>query len=202
MIFKEIQKLKTYVIIFGLAILAACSQNSQPIESNPKPSSQLETTTSLESTTTQVPQESSTTITTEQPTEPAVVDESILCQRYSHPLHHLSCEDADAYKPLVRNMSASTPTIHSHTSTNTSGGTTETELNGCIRKYESGGTTDTNGSNNHRDGYYQIIPSTWDNYGGYSTAQQAPKNVQDEKFNQLWKEGGHQHWAAQKGRCF
>lgn len=76
------------------------------------------------------------------------------------------------------------------------------DVAGCIRKYESGGTTDTNGSNESGGGYYQIIPSTWDNYDNYSNAEDAPRSVQDEKFNQLWAEGGHQHWAAQSGRCF
>lgn len=72
---------------------------------------------------------------------------------------------------------------------------------GCIRKYESGGLVDTDGSNDHRDGYYQIIPSTWDGYGGYATAQEAPRSVQDERFEQLWAES-HHHWDAQKGRCW
>lgn len=82
------------------------------------------------------------------------------------------------------------------------GGPAEAEIGGCIRMYESGGTTDTEGSNSHQDGYYQIIPSTWDDYKGYEIAQNAPRWVQDERFNQLWEENGHAHWLAQKGRCF
>ncbi len=128
-------------------------------------------------------------------TESPVVEEPILCPRYSHPRHHSSCEEPVSQEELAT-------VAHSHTAPSSGGGSSESNVAGCIRKYESGGTTDTNGSNDHRDGYYQIIPSTWGGYGGYSTAQEAPKSVQDERFNQLWTEGGHQHWAAQSGRCF
>lgn len=81
---------------------------------------------------------------------------------------------------------------------------------GCIRKYESGGTTDEGGDYGASGGgAYQIIgdsdqgwPGTWDNYGGYARAEDAPASVQDAKAQELWDEAGRHHWAAQRGRCF
>lgn len=72
---------------------------------------------------------------------------------------------------------------------------------GCIAKYESGGTTDEAG--NYQDpggGKYQIISSTWDGYGGYARAEDAPPNIQEAKAEALWSES-HHHWDAQASRC-
>jgi hypothetical protein len=67
----------------------------------------------------------------------------------------------------------------------------------CIGRYESGNDYGESGG-----GRFQIIHSTWANYRGYSNAEDAPASVQDAKAQQLWAEAGHQHWAAQRGRCF
>jgi septal ring factor EnvC (AmiA/AmiB activator) len=46
-------------------------------------------------------------------------------------------------------------------------------------------------------GYYQIIPSSWDGYGGYSQAYQAPKSLQDQRAAQLWNSGaGAGNWVC------
>ena len=46
-------------------------------------------------------------------------------------------------------------------------------------------------------GKYQFIPSTWDGYGGYASAADAPEAVQDAKFNEVWAGGaGASHWRA------
>lgn len=80
---------------------------------------------------------------------------------------------------------------------------------GCIRKYESGGTTDPRGSNDHRDGYYQIIPSTWANGKGgyhasdgkvYPTAQSAPYAIQTERAHQIQARSGWSQWSTAR-RC-
>jgi septal ring factor EnvC (AmiA/AmiB activator) len=46
-------------------------------------------------------------------------------------------------------------------------------------------------------GYYQILPSTWNGYGGYGQAYQAPKSLQDQRAAQLWNSGsGASNWVC------
>ena len=46
-------------------------------------------------------------------------------------------------------------------------------------------------------GYYQILPSTWNGYGGYGQAYQAPKSLQDQRAAQLWSGGsGARNWVC------
>jgi len=46
-------------------------------------------------------------------------------------------------------------------------------------------------------GYYQFMPGTWNNYGGYGQAYQAPKSLQDQRAQQLWNGGaGASNWVC------
>ncbi len=46
-------------------------------------------------------------------------------------------------------------------------------------------------------GKWQFDPLTWDGYGGYEFAQDAPPALQDSKAKELWNGGqGCGHWAA------
>jgi septal ring factor EnvC (AmiA/AmiB activator) len=46
-------------------------------------------------------------------------------------------------------------------------------------------------------GFYQILPSTWNGYGGYGQAFQAPKSLQDQRAAQLWNGGaGASNWVC------
>ena len=46
-------------------------------------------------------------------------------------------------------------------------------------------------------GKYQFMPETWNGYGGYANAADAPESVQDAKAEEVWAGGaGCSHWSS------
>jgi hypothetical protein len=66
----------------------------------------------------------------------------------------------------------------------------------CVMMRESrGSTTAMNPSG--AAGKWQFMPGTWNGYGGYSSAAQAPESVQDAKARQVWAGGaGAGNWGG------
>lgn len=76
-----------------------------------------------------------------------------------------------------------------------------TGIAACIAKYESGGNPRAENPNSSASGLYQFIDGTWNHFGGYARAKDAPVSVQTQKFYQLWDNGrGAGHWVV-AGRC-
>lgn len=70
-----------------------------------------------------------------------------------------------------------------------------------VKKKESGGSytayNPTGCGGRSCGGAWQFDPRTWNGYGGYQFAQDAPPEVQDAKARELWANGaGCSHWAA------
>jgi hypothetical protein len=75
------------------------------------------------------------------------------------------------------------------------GGAAGGDLAARIRARESGGNYGANTGNGYY-GAYQFDRGTWGGYGGYATADQAPPEVQDAKFQETYAARGCSPWAA------
>lgn len=66
-----------------------------------------------------------------------------------------------------------------------------------IVKCESGGSYTAENPTSTASGRYQITDGSWNGYGGYSHASDAPPSVQDERARQMWAGGaGWRHWRS------
>jgi septal ring factor EnvC (AmiA/AmiB activator) len=61
---------------------------------------------------------------------------------------------------------------------------------------ESGGNYSAVNPSSGAGGAYQILPSTWDLYGGSGSPQDAPKSTQDEIAAQIWGDSGPGAWVC------
>lgn len=96
-----------------------------------------------------------------------------------------------APKPITRPVTFRAPTRLPGASSGRCGGS----LPSCsIMACESGGSL-TARNPSGAAGKWQVMPGTWAGYGGYSSADQAPEDVQDAKARELWAGGaGRGHW--------
>ena len=61
---------------------------------------------------------------------------------------------------------------------------------------ESGGNYDAVNSSSGAGGAYQILPSTWDLYGGSGNPEDASPSQQDEIASQIWADSGGGAWVC------
>lgn len=67
----------------------------------------------------------------------------------------------------------------------------------CVMLRESGGNPTAVNASSGASGKWQFMPDTWQGYGGYASAAQAPESVQDARAAQIWAGGaGAGHWGG------
>lgn len=98
--------------------------------------------------------------------------------------------------PVVTTTTA--PTAGASTAPSYSSGRCGGDLPSCAIMYcESGGNIHAENPTSTASGKWQIIDGTWNGYGGYSHASDAPEHVQDAKARELWAGGaGRSHWVC------
>jgi hypothetical protein len=103
----------------------------------------------------------------------------------------IAAEAAAEKKKQTTTKKTTKPKSHSGTPTPSSGAAQ------CVINHESAtsGTYSAENPTSTASGAYQFVDGTWDNYGGYHHASDAPPEVQDRKFAEVWANGaGRSHW--------
>lgn len=69
---------------------------------------------------------------------------------------------------------------------------------GRIKQCESGGSYTAQNAHSTASGAYQVLDSTWNRYGGYARAKDAPPEVQEQFAQQLYNRSGTTPWNASR----
>jgi hypothetical protein len=69
----------------------------------------------------------------------------------------------------------------------------------AIARCESGGRYDAENPTSTASGRYQVLDSTWDGYGGYERAVDAPPEVQEAWAREAYARAGTAPWRASRG---
>lgn len=103
-----------------------------------------------------------------------------------------------ARQQAYRHRSYSNTSSSSHQSGSSTGGACGGDLPPCcVMNRESRGNPQAVNESSGAAGKWQFMPGTWNNYGGYSSASQAPESVQDAKARQVYAGGaGASNWAG------
>lgn len=132
------------------------------------------------------------------PTEP------ILCPGYGHPTHHLSCDEAAAATARRSPPAPGEPSPQARSV----GRGAEPPANDVLDRIAgcesgsgpgSGGSYTAQNPGSTASGRHQFLDSTWNGYGGYARAKDAPPAVQDAAAAELYAEQGTTPWNASRG---
>lgn len=106
--------------------------------------------------------------------------------------HHYVTGTLAAPKPITRPVTFRAPTRLPGASSGRCGGS----LPSCsIMACESKGNIRAENPHSTASGKWQHLDSSWDNFGGYAHASDAPEDVQDAKAREMWRGGaGRGHW--------
>lgn len=98
------------------------------------------------------------------------------------------------YRRIVKVNPSPAPRKTQVTSAPTSGGSCTGLAD--VARMESGGNPRAQNPNSTASGKYQYLDSTWNGYGGYQRASDAPESVQDRRAQADWNRGMQSQWAV------
>lgn len=140
----------------------------------------------------------STSTSTEPPTTTTTVDPAAV-QAYLEALAAASTTTTTAPPPPPTTTAPRPAPTKPAPAPSTSGsGSCGGDLPPCyVMNRESGGNIRAKNPSSSASGKWQFLDSTWQGYGGYARAMDAPEAVQDARARALWAGGrGCSHWSA------